>query len=325
MNMRDIFKLVILSCLVFVFGFAAEARAQEGETRGNVTSGDFASASAAAGQMIANRRKTSSGASAASGRVQGPVYKKKKTPVKPVVKPKPKPAPKPAEKVNFGYEEIGVTIWKLRKKLPNETTPAISTFEKGVKVEYVPERVNSDTPLKLGDKVRITIESPRNGYLYIVDSEKYQDNTFGKPILIFPTKRTRGGNNYVSAGVLVDIPAQDDDTPYFVINSDNPGYAGEVLRVVVSRDALKGVTVPDRALSVDRSLLDGWSDEWETEADVFEQENGSGKEWTDAEKEAGQVNGRALTQEDPTPQTIYRVWTDKRKPFLVSVGWTVSN
>ena len=323
--MRDIFKLVILSCMVLAFGFAAETRAQEGETRGNITSGDFASASAAAGQMIENRRKTSSGAAAASGRVQGPVYKKKKAPVKPIVKPKPKPAPKPAEKVNFGYEEIGVTIWRLRKKLPNETTPAISTFEKGVKVEYVPERVNSDTPLKLGDKVRLTIESPRNGYLYIVDSEKYQDNTLGKPVLIFPTKRTRGGNNYVSAGVLVDIPAQDDDTPYFVINSSNPGYAGEVLRVVVSRDPLKGVTVPDRALSVDKSLLDGWSDEWETEADVFEQENGSGKGWTDAEKEAGQVNGRALTQEDPTPQTIYRVWTDKRKPFLVSLGWTVSN
>jgi hypothetical protein len=323
--MRGIVKIVLLSRMIFVVGFAAEARAQEGETRGKITSGDFASASAAAGQMVENRRRTSAGAAAASGRVQSTVYKKKKTPVKPIVKPKPKPAPKPAEKLNFGYEEIGVTIWRLRKKLPNETAPVISAFEKGVKVEYVPERVNSDTPLKLGDKVRLTIESPRNGYLYIVDSERYQDDTLGKPILIFPTKRTRGGNNYVSAGVLIDIPAQDDDTPFFVINSNNPGYAGEVLRVVVSKDPLKGVTTPDRALSVDRSLLDGWSDEWETEADIFEQENGSGRAWTDAEKEAGLVNGRALTQEDPTPQTIYRVWTDKRKPFLVSVGWTVSN
>jgi hypothetical protein len=171
--------------------------------------------------------------------------------------------------------------------------------------------------------VRLTIESPRDGYLYVVDTERYTDKTFGKPYLIFPTERTRGGNNRVSAGVLIDIPAQDDDVPFYVINSKNPLYAGELLSIIITGEPIAEIPTPPQAISLESALANRWRENWELEADVFEQEGGSGAGWTAAEKEAGQVGGRALTQEDPSPQTVYRVYADKRKPVLVNLALPV--
>ncbi|HEX9959794.1 MAG TPA: hypothetical protein VGB00_02605 [Pyrinomonadaceae bacterium] len=224
---------------------------------------------------------------------------------------------------NFGWEEIGFTVWKLRRKQPNETSASVSAVENGIRVEYVPERMESETPLQLGDKVRITVESPRDGYLYVVDTEQYTDKTFGKPYLIFPTGRTRGGNNRVSAGVLIDIPAQDDDVPFYVVNSKNPLYAGELLSIIITAEPLPEIQTPPQARILEQALTAQWRENWELEAEVFEQEGGSGASWTPAEKEAGQVGGRALTQEDPAPQTVYRVYADKRKPVLVDLALPV--
>lgn len=276
---------------------------------------------APAEQIVKNRWKPAAGASAAARppRSQKYVYRRRSNRVKPAAAT----VAKPSDKSAFALEEIGVTVWRLRKKYPSENAPSIGIMEDGVRAEYIPERVSSDTPLKLGDKIRITIESPRTGYLYIIDREKYSDDTYSKPVLIFPTKTTRGGNNKVSAGVLIDIPGQDDATPYFVVNSKHTGYAGEVLSVIVSREPLKGFTVPERAYVLENTLGEEQNEDWEVEADIFEQENGAGKSWTDAEMSAGRMDGKALTQEDPTPQTIYRVRANKQKPFLVNIGWSV--
>ena len=67
-----------------------------------------------------------------------------------------------------------------------------------------PRRHN--TPLAIGDRVRLTIESSNNGYLYVIDRELDADGTKSDPYLIFPTARTREGDNAVRGGRLVDIP-----------------------------------------------------------------------------------------------------------------------
>jgi hypothetical protein len=81
--------------------------------------------------------------------------------------------------------------------------------------QYTPERIEAATPLNVGDRVRITVESPRSGFLYIIDREQYIDGSFGEPMLIFPTLKTRGGDNRVMPGKLIDIPAQEDQYSYF--------------------------------------------------------------------------------------------------------------
>jgi hypothetical protein len=46
---------------------------------------------------------------------------------------------------------------------------------------------------------------------------------------------------------------------------------------------------------------------------------GTGKPWTKAEQEAGAGGARLLTQDDPGPQTIYRVAVKSGAPLLVKV------
>ena len=77
--------------------------------------------------------------------------------------------------------------------------------------EWTPERIEADTPLKVSERVRITVESPRAGYLYVVDREQYADGSLGDAYLIFPTTRTRDGDNKVRPGKLIDIQSMHRD------------------------------------------------------------------------------------------------------------------
>ena len=46
---------------------------------------------------------------------------------------------------------------------------------------------------------------------------------------------------------------------------------------------------------------------------------GAGRTWTKAEQLAAADRERVLTQEDPPPQTVYRVSAEPGQPFLVKV------
>jgi hypothetical protein len=74
----------------------------------------------------------------------------------------------------------------------------------------------------LGDLVRLTVESPHEGYLYVIDRETYGDGSLGEPMLIFLTARTRDRANRVSAGRLIDIPSWTDRAPYFCYPPNTP-------------------------------------------------------------------------------------------------------
>src|SRR5712671_1059192 len=119
-----------------------------------------------------------------------------------------KPAP-------VASEEIGVTVWRLRPSRSGDTGARVLVLDGLKQSEWTPERIEADTPLNIGDRVRLTIESPRPGFLYIIDREQYADGSFGEPMLIFPTLHTRGGDNRVAPGRLIDIPAQEDQYSYF--------------------------------------------------------------------------------------------------------------
>ncbi|MGH9801849.1 MAG: hypothetical protein ACRD82_15915, partial [Blastocatellia bacterium] len=113
------------------------------------------------------------------------------------------------DRVN-GDTVFGITLWRLR--------PATAKDDKQVRlfkhnkdetkvVQWTPERISMDTPLAVGQRVRLSIESARTGYLYVINRELYADGSMGEPYLIFPTARLRGGENKVSIGRIVDIPA----------------------------------------------------------------------------------------------------------------------
>jgi hypothetical protein len=218
------------------------------------------------------------------------------------------------------FTQLGLTIWRMRHAAASEAGTRIIVQEEGQTTEWIPERIEANTPLRIGERIRFSFESPQTGYLYVIDREQYADGTMGDPYLIFPTTRTRNGNNQVMAGRLIEIPAQEDRPNYFTLRQSRMDQTGEYLTVIVSNEPLKELVITDKALKLSVEQMAKWETEWGAQSERFEMVGGKGKSWTKEEQEAGADATRSLTQDDPGPQTIYRVATKPGQPILIKVG-----
>ncbi len=215
---------------------------------------------------------------------------------------------------------VGITLWRLRPSRPAETGERIITHEGPESVEWLPERVASNGKLFEGDRIRMSIEAARTGYLYVVDQEQYADGSRGEPYLIFPTSRTRGGDNSVKAGRVIEIPSQDDSPPYFTLKRTRVDHVGEVVNVLVTPTPIQTLTITDKAQRLSAETLALWEKSWSAQAGRLEMANGNGKPWTREEKEAGADGTRSLKEDEPAPQTIYyRPGASSTAPVLVKV------
>jgi hypothetical protein len=217
-------------------------------------------------------------------------------------------------------EEIGVTVWRLRPSRDSDQGARVLVLDGLKQAQWTPERIEAGTPLNVGDRIRITVESPRPGFLYIIDREQYADGSLGEPLLIFPTTRTRGGDNRVMPGKLIDIPAQEDQYSYFTAQpaGTRRDQVAEVLTVILTPAQLP-LTISDQPLRVQPSQISEWERAWGGIAETLELMGGAGRTWTTEEKLAGAANGRQLTQAGPPPQTVYRVARKAGAPVLVTV------
>lgn len=226
------------------------------------------------------------------------------------------------DRVN-GDTVLGITLWRLR--------PAAATDDKEVRlfkhskddtkvVQWTPERISVDTPLAIGQRVRLSIESARTGFLYVINRELYADGTMGEPYLIFPTTRLRGGENKVAIGRIVDIPAQEDSPNYFNLAPDHADLVGESISVLITPEPLPGVKIGEDAVQLSRNDVADWERKWASQVGRLEMENSVGKTWTKEEKEASAANGKQLKAGSPTPQTLYyRPDAKATDPMMVSV------
>lgn len=221
------------------------------------------------------------------------------------------------------FAQLGLTIWRLRTAAATDTGARIIVQKEDETVELIPERLPTNAALHIGERIRFSFESPQTGYLYVIDREQFADGSFGEPLLIFPTTRTRNGDNQVAAGKLVEIPAQEDRPNYFTLQQSrlaNASQTGEVLTVIVTARPLEGITIGPKALTLTAEQVGQWEQQWGARTETFDLAGGAGKTWTKAEQEAGASGTRQLTQEDPEPQTIYRVAVKPGAPLLVKVG-----
>lgn len=283
----------------------------------------------------------SSGAGGDSASWNAPTYHRVKpssAPVRrrPVASAKPAPAknntvskkadPAPAKTKPAAapeVREVGVTLWRLRPAKATDTGPGFQVLQAGQMVVMTPERIAGTAPVALGEHVRLSIESPRDGYLYVINREQYADGNTGAPALIFPTTRIRGGDNRVSAGRLVDIPDASDPQPYFTLTSNQkagqPRNVGELITILITPRPLEGITAGRSPIALDPAQVAKWETDWEAEvSEVLEMNGGAGRVWTREEKQAGEAT-RSLTQADPTPQTIYRVAGRASEPLMLTV------
>ena len=213
-----------------------------------------------------------------------------------------------------------MTFWRLRPFSKDDEGAPLFPVRLNDKTEnWTAERVGSATQFNKGDRVRFTIESSRSGFLYIVNREFYTDGTSGKANVIFPTLRTRGGNNRVEAGSLIEIPAANDSVPYFKITPRRADYAGEELIVLILANQLPNFTTGLQAQPVSPENLAKWFDDWESLIDIYDAADGQGTAYTETEAQAANTTSRDLTQEEPLPQTIYRVSLKPNAPMFVAI------
>ena len=216
-------------------------------------------------------------------------------------------------------EFVGVTVWRLRRSQASDSGESRLLIQETEKertetVEWTPQRVEADTPFAAGDRVRLSIESPRAGYLYVVDRELYADGTTSDPYLIFPTQRMRDGDNSVRAGKVIELPGRS----AFKLTPLRADYQGERLTILVTSEQLPGVSVPLDAERLDPAQVTRWETQWAAASERLELVGGAGQVYTGTEKNAA-AQGRLLTQADELPQTLYRVLSAPGAPVMISV------
>ena len=211
---------------------------------------------------------------------------------------------------------VGVTLWRLRPANRSDSGERLIVHDDNATSEWLPERISATTRLVQGDKLRISVETVRAGYLYVIDREQYADGTLGEAYLIFPTTRTSGGNNEVSVGRLLEIPAQDDSPPFFTMKKSRPDHVAEVLSVIVTPTPLEEVHVTDKALKLMDSQVASWEKAWGAGVGHLEMST-TGQTWTKEEKDA---TTRALTASAPAPQLLfYRPSLKPTEPMFVKL------
>jgi Domain of unknown function (DUF4384) len=201
--------------------------------------------------------------------------------------------------------QLGLTMWRLRSRLVADRS--------GVSRPWNVERVEADTRFREDDNVRLSLECPRAGYLYVIDRDWFTDGQTGETKLIFPL---RGENNRLRAGRVVTIPAQD-QLPFKATPKENQ--AGELLIIIVTSAPI-ALRLSNDPLTISELQLQQWEKSWGAHAERFELEGGAGQPQTQIEQEASsRKETRQLTRDDPAPQTIYLVSPTSNDGFLVHV------
>ena len=220
------------------------------------------------------------------------------------IRVKPTGSPPAVSKETF----LGVTLWVRPPEAPPEGGDG-----------WTAHRAELDSALSEGQRVRLGIEASRSGYLYVIDREENADGSLGEPYLIFPTLRIRAGDNVVRVGRLIEIPDSGDRPPHFTMKRSHGDQVGERLTLLVTPTPLSEIEIGRNPKVLPNARVKEWESKWSAPTRRLELAGGPGRPYTNAEKEAGQTRARLLTQEDPLPQTMFRVETDVTAPVLVTV------
>ena len=212
-------------------------------------------------------------------------------------------ASKPLPESTTEKLQIGVTIWKLQRAFAAHSS----------KSELISRRVEASTQFHDGDLLRLSIESPQVGYLYVIDRDLFTDGSSGKTNLIFPA---RDEDNRLEPGKLIDIPGPD-QLPFQATPASNQ--SGEMLTFIVTSAPLP-LSLTEDALPISSQQLAEWEDSFGGLSERFEMVGGAGQVRTTAELLAAASRGnKQLTPDDPAPQTIYFLSPKSNDGFLFNL------
>src|SRR6266850_3848849 len=82
---------------------------------------------------------------------------------------------------------VGITLWRLRPSLALPD-PDVRERIPGSDLEWTPVRVAVGTPLPEDARLRISVETTRNGYLYIMGRSVFASGARGNASLLYPAE-----------------------------------------------------------------------------------------------------------------------------------------
>jgi len=236
---------------------------------------------------------------------------------KPVAKSNDGAAAKPPEGMVF--VQMGLTMWRFRRSKATDKTKELVEEDDGQQVEWTLERVPEGTLLSPGQRIRLSFESlSRTGYLYVVDREEYADGSFGDPILIYPTQKNVSDYR-VEPGRLTYIPSTTGRFRIKPSESEKKQVAESITFIVSPKPLIDEGQLGSKSIKLLPQQFEEWQKQWTTSASKFEMEGGPGQSMTSAEQSAARQGSPLLTQEDPVPQTVYRVAIKPEAPLLIVV------
>lgn len=229
---------------------------------------------------------------------------------------------------------VGITVWRLKpyedvaSAKPKEDAARILVTRKGKKSDFAAERVEASTAFTKGQMLRLSIEVPRSGYIYVLDREQYEDGSVSAPYLVYPLNPVQDDNK-VAAGRVIEIPNGGDE-PFFEVEplkQDNPKrQTAEMLTVLVTPTPLENLPKATRddegnyqPIELPPAEVEKWERLWGTKVEQLELEGGAGQSYTRSEQAAGSNKKNRLTADDPPPQTLFRVAAKPGKPLLVKL------
>ncbi|MGA9772374.1 MAG: hypothetical protein WBV94_25300 [Blastocatellia bacterium] len=233
-------------------------------------------------------------------------------------------------------QDLGITIWRLR---PSQQSDA-SNVKQGINnkrlrhnwgsasgdITYLTaERVETNTPLRDGEMVQLSVEASQDCFVYVIDREQYSIGskiTHGAPYLIFPTMRTNKGYNRTGPGTVINLPSMADDPPFFSLERSAQNHIGEEITFVVSPSPiaeLSGISDQTEMAEEQFQTLQMWA----AQTGRIELVGGAGRAQTSEEAEAAKFsandNAKRLKYNSPMPQSIFRVARKADEPFIVTI------
>src|SRR5262249_2532491 len=77
------------------------------------------------------------------------------------------------------FAQLGLTIWRLRPATAADAGKRSIVHKESEDVELIPERLPAHAPMRIGERIRFSFESPQAGYLYVINREQFADGGFG--------------------------------------------------------------------------------------------------------------------------------------------------
>ena len=238
---------------------------------------------------------------------------------------------------------LGVTLWLMRtpEELKQSGSRALSApgqagdetarilLKKKIgnaerDQEVIPQRIQANTLLKEGQLLRLSVEVPQSGFLYVIDRERYADGKLSAPYLIYPSN-PQGQEHAVKAGRAIELPGGNAVFEVKLHSEEtHAALAGEVLSFIVTPRPLENLprgNADESPIKLAEAQVAAWEKQWSKNIRVeqLELEKGAGQSRTTTEQKALTNAAQTLKQGDPLPQTVFRLAIKRGNPFIVQL------